>query len=104
MNTTIPESEYQDCVEELSAKLSAERKLNSDKNTRIAELEEQIGKQIDFIMAFGAWFDDTIRQEKLNEWNIKLGYDKIVLETLEDAQQKWNELKAKHLEEKESES
>ena len=97
MNATMPESEYQD-VEELSVKLRGERKLNSDKNTRIAELEEQIGRMVDFVMAFGAWFDDTIRQEKSNEWNIKLGYDSIIVETLEDAQCKWNELKSEHLE------
>jgi hypothetical protein len=57
ISESIPESEYQDCVEELTVKLKDERKLNSTKNTRIAELEEQCGRQVDFIMAFEKWLD-----------------------------------------------
>ena len=77
MNTTMPESEYQD-VEELSVKLRGERKLNSDKNTRIAELEEQIGKQIDFIMAFESEIDGGYKGQYI-------------------IQRVWRELKAQHL-------
>ncbi|KKM27509.1 hypothetical protein LCGC14_1574090 [marine sediment metagenome] len=41
MTNTIAENEYQDWGQELTKKLSDERKLNSTKNARIAELEEE---------------------------------------------------------------
>ena len=85
MNTTIPESEYQDCVEELSVKLSAERKLNSDKNTRIAELEEQIGRMVALIVAFSFYLESSTK-------------------AYNEESDKWYELKAQHLDSTEMEA
>ncbi|HEB26774.1 MAG TPA: hypothetical protein ENI05_03210 [Porticoccus sp.] len=47
MNTTINEEIAHDCVQELLEKLADERKLSSDQNVRITELEEQVGQAMD---------------------------------------------------------
>ena len=98
MNTTIPESEYQDCVEELNAKLADERKLNSDKNARIAELEEQIGRATGLIIAAGVWLEDKYREaQRLNNDTQYPGdyWDEILWG---EAYNNYNKLKAQHLE------
>ena len=67
MTTTIPESKYLDCVEELNAKLADERKLNSDKNARIAELEEHVAVLQKIIMRTDEKPEDLIKYRKLPE-------------------------------------
>ncbi len=68
----------------------------------IAALLAENEKLRAFNAAFELWLEDAIKQEKSNEWNIKLGYDSIIVETLEDAQQQHNEFKAQHLDETET--
>ena len=98
MNTTINEEIAHDCVQELLEKLADERKLSSDQNVRITELEEQIGHMVDFVMAFGAWLEreksackDHAKRHRheigsADEWHV-----------MTNASIKWNELKAQHL-------
>lgn len=58
-NDTIAENECLDCIQELTEKLSDERKLSSEQNTRRAELEEQIRRTAAFITMFEKWLADV---------------------------------------------
>ncbi len=88
MNTTINEEIAHDCVQELLKKLSDERKLSSDQNARIAEMEEANGKMSAFIAAWEIHLADRI---------LSYGRSNKTGRALEDAQQQHNELKAQHL-------
>ena len=57
MTTTINEKIAHDCVQELLKKLSDERKLSSDQNTRIAELEAKNYKLRLFNKEFELWLE-----------------------------------------------
>ncbi len=87
VTVTIAKNEYQDCIQELQEKLADERKLNSTQNKRNVELEEQIGKQVDFILKFEVWLEDYS----------KGGWGRYVID-------KWHEFKAQHLDNTETEA
>ena len=46
----------------------------------------------DYGNEFEVWLLECIEEEKSNEWNIKLGYDTIILDVLNDVLDKWREL------------
>jgi len=102
VTNTIPENEYQDCVEELTKKLNDERKLSSEQNTRIAELEEEIGQMIAFNVAFEALLEERkdMYEPKQGERSI---YSHERLRGFMVAYRNYHKLKAQHLEAKESE-
>ncbi len=92
---TINEEIAHDCVQELLKKLSDERKLSSDQNARIAELEEQIGHMVDFVAAFELWLQSHILTEDDGDdyWVIS----PTEHSTHEDVRRQWRMLKAQHL-------
>ncbi len=83
MNTTIVEGE----AEELTAKLHDERKLSSDQNGRIAELEERLVAEYKFRDEWEHWVG---RYQMFNSND-----DTLVI--FEAMRLKYNELKAQHL-------
>ena len=100
MNTTIPESGYQDCVEELNEKLHDERKLSSDQNTRIAELEEQIGRMVDFVMEYENFILACKAKAKHRSTPGDTRGDMLYSTTISGVVLIWHELKAQHLDDK----
>jgi hypothetical protein len=94
ISESIPESEYQDCVQELTAKLADERKLNSTKNVRTIELEEQAGRQVDFIMAFEKWLEVIQVAGDVQYFGVEKYHNYAQRRMV---MSKWNELKTEHL-------
>lgn len=101
MTNTIAENEYQDCVQEMAKKLSDERKLSSDKNKRITELEEQIGQMVAFNVAFELWLQDELRS--YNGYVVLISPLDVRCEVTTEIANKWHELKAQHLGDSEGE-
>ena len=95
MNTTINEEIAHDCVQKLLEKLADERKLSSDQNVRITELEEQIGHMVDFVAAFELWLQSHILTEDDGDdyWVIS----PTEHSTHEDVRRQCRMLKAQHL-------
>ena len=59
----------------------------------IDEKQQAITDLVNFIAEFELWLEGIIQQEKSNEWNIKLGYDAIIVETLEDVLENYRRCK-----------
>jgi len=76
MKTGKSINELQNCVERLLKQLAAERKLRAE---------------------FEGWLEAEVKQSQCNDWNIKIGAEPIISETLIDVLEKYRELKAKHL-------
>ena len=59
----------------------------------IDKKQQAVTDLVNFIAEFELWLEGIIQQEKSNEWNIKLGYDAIIVETLEDVLENYRRCK-----------
>lgn len=98
MTNTIAENEYQDCVQELTKTLRDERKLSSDKNKRIIEIEEQIGQAIAFIAAFEEFMNTEFKYACKEIYKANNDMSAAYLLAANEVISCYNALKAKHLE------
>ena len=85
-------------IDELN-RMYSDSKQGEIQDGLISKLETQMktnAQMVAFIAAYELWLEGDIKQSQGNEWNIKLGVEPPISETLIDTLEKWNELKQQH--------